>query len=215
MMMDNSDAREQILQKIRSGLKKSEFKTFEGESLTNLEIYITPDKALIEIFEDELTKINGEFISCNNNAELVEILKKIHAERNLSVCYSPDHNYLEIIKETGIPFSEEFVNPDAIKSGISGCEFLVARFGSVMVSSALAGARRIFSFPEIHIVIAKEDQLVLEIEEALDGISHRYGDNLPSQITNITGPSRTADIEKTLILGAHGPKQLIVIVVKS
>jgi len=213
--MDNSGAREQILQKIRNGLRKAEFKKIDNENLSSQAIYHTPDKALIDIFEDELTKINGEFILCNNNAELVQKLKEIHAERNLAVCYSPDSNYLEIIKETGIPFIEEFVNEDRIKSGISTCEFLVARFGSVMVSSALAGARRIFSFPEIHIVIAKEDQLVLEIEEALDGISTKYGDNLPSQITNITGPSRTADIEKTLILGAHGPKQLIVMVLKS
>lgn len=213
--MDNSSAREEILQNIRNGLKKAEFKRIDGERLGNMNIYVTPDRPLVDIFEEELIKINGEFSFCQNKAELVEKLIKIHSERNLAVCYSPDPKYLEIIKETGIPFSEEFKNEDEIKTGISGCEFLVARFGSVMVSSVLAGARRIFSFPEIHIVIAQENQLVLEIEEALDGINARYGDNLPSQITNITGPSRTADIEKTLILGAHGPKQLIVFVLKN
>jgi L-lactate dehydrogenase complex protein LldG len=115
--------------------------------------------------------------------------------------------FKEIIEKAGVPFTTEFEKPEEIKSGVSGCEYLVARFGSVLVSSALPGGRRIFPFPEIHIVIAHENQLVLEIEEALDGVQKKYGDNFPSQITNITGPSRTADIEKTLILGAHGPKQ--------
>ncbi len=41
-------------------------------------------------------------------------------------------------------------------------------------------------------------------------IKSRYGNDLPSMITNVTGPSRTADIEKTLVLGAHGPRELFV-----
>ncbi len=77
-----------------------------------------------------------------------------------------------------------------------------------MVSSAQAGGRQMFVYPPVHIVLARKNQLVDYLEKAYSGIIEKYKDKLPSQITIITGPSRTADIEKTLILGAHGPKEL-------
>jgi L-lactate dehydrogenase complex protein LldG len=212
--MQNKKEREHILQSIKEGLQKAQFKKFNQTTFNNKEIFITPDKPLFEIFKDELLKISGECFFCNNKIELIEKLKEINVSYNLELCYSPDPKYSEIIKQVNLKYTEVFENADDIKSGISSCEFLVARFGSVMVSSALPGGRRVFSFPEIHIVIAEESQLVLELDEALDGIQHKYGDDLPSHIINITGPSRTADIEKTLILGAHGPKKLIVFVLK-
>ncbi|MEI7503277.1 MAG: LUD domain-containing protein, partial [Paludibacter sp.] len=69
-------------------------------------------------------------------------------------------------------------------------------------------------FPPIHIVIANESQLVGFPEDALVSIQKKYSNNLPSMISTITGPSRTADIEKTLVLGAHGPKEFIVFLSK-
>jgi L-lactate dehydrogenase complex protein LldG len=45
-------------------------------------------------------------------------------------------------------------------------------------------------------------------------VQERYGDQLPSMISMISGPSRTADIEKTLVLGAHGPKELVLFLVE-
>jgi L-lactate dehydrogenase complex protein LldG len=92
--------------------------------------------------------------------------------------------------------------------GITSCEFLVAHTGSVMVSSALEGGRQSFVFPPVHVVIARKDQLVAYLADAYSGIQTKYQKALPSQITLITGPSRTADIEKTLVMGAHGPKSL-------
>lgn len=213
--MNNPDSKEKILNRIREGLKTANLRTFDKPTLTNREIFVPADKPLVNIFEEELTNISGLFFYCHTEDELIEKLKEIHQEKKLNLCYSPEKKFGEISKKAGIEFTTQFERAEEITSGISSCEFLVARYGSVMVSSAQAGARKIFSFPEIHIVIAYENQLVLEIEEALDGIQKKYGDDFPSQITNITGPSRTADIEKTLILGAHGPKQLIVFVVKS
>jgi L-lactate dehydrogenase complex protein LldG len=61
----------------------------------------------------------------------------------------------------------------------------------------------------VHVVIARSSQVVLEIGDALAGIKGKYG-QMPSQVSMITGPSRTADIEKTLVLGAHGPRDLFV-----
>jgi L-lactate dehydrogenase complex protein LldG len=65
-------------------------------------------------------------------------------------------------------------------------------------------------FPPIHIVIAHASQIVNYPEDALNAMQEKYGEHLPSCISTITGPSRTADIEKTLVLGAHGPKEFVV-----
>ena len=64
-------------------------------------------------------------------------------------------------------------------------------------------------YPEIHLVVAHASQVVADIRAGLDLVQARYGRRLPSMLSVITGPSRTADIEKTLVLGAHGPRQLV------
>jgi len=86
----------------------------------------------------------------------------------------------------------------------------VARTGSVVVSSAGDSGRSMNVFPPIHLVLANSDQLVQFPEDALVAVQSKYKNNFPSTVTTITGPSRTADIEKTLVLGAHGPKELVV-----
>jgi L-lactate dehydrogenase complex protein LldG len=66
----------------------------------------------------------------------------------------------------------------------------------------------------VHIVVAYTSQLVHDIKDGLQLVQDKYGDRLPSMISLISGPSRTADIEKTLVLGAHGPKELILFLVE-
>ena len=204
-----------ILQRIKNGLAKAQFKDGFSDNYTKEEIYHSSDKPLIEIFEQELTKISGRFQYCLTEQEVVEKLKSLNNESGLEPVFCSDKTLVNLLNKAEINFISEFDDENPVKTGISVCEYLVARFGSVLVSSAIPGARRIFSFPHTHIVIAYENQLVMEIEDGLKGITEKYNNNLPSQITNIAGPSRTADIEKTLILGAHGPKDLMVFIIKS
>ncbi|MEN8119912.1 MAG: LUD domain-containing protein [Bacteroidota bacterium] len=204
-----------ILQRIKNGLSKAKFKDGFSDNYTKEEIYHASNKSLIEIFEQELTKINGRFQYCLNEQEVAEKIKLLNNDKGLEPVFCSDKTLVDLLNKTGINFVSEIDHDNPVKAGISVCEYLVARFGSVLVSSAIPGARRVFSFPYTHIVIAYEDQLVMEIEDGLKGIAEKYNNKLPSQITNIAGPSRTADIEKTLILGAHGPKELIVFIIKS
>jgi hypothetical protein len=92
----------------------------------------------------------------------------------------------------------------------TGCDCLVAQTGSIFVSTRSANGRAASIFPEMHLVIARRDQLVPDLPAAFALLRSRYGSNWPSMISLITGPSRTSDIEKTLVLGAHGPKRLAV-----
>jgi L-lactate dehydrogenase complex protein LldG len=201
-----------IIKRIKNGLSKARFKKNLKETGNKDLIFKKSEKPLIETFKEELIKINGEYYYFNTEEAFIKQLKEINNE--LSPVYCSDKDLIKYLEKANISYHTSFEHME-IKTGISSCEYLIARFGSVMVSSALAGARKVFSYPHTHIVIAKENQLVAELEDALDGIKLKYGSQLPSQIINITGPSRTADIEKTLILGAHGPKRFMVFVLKS
>lgn len=100
-------------------------------------------------------------------------------------------------------------------AGITGCEALIAQTGSVLVTTNSAGGRALSVLPEHHVVIATRDQLVADLPAGYAILHDRYGpDNWPSFISFITGPSRTGDIERILVLGAHGPKQLTVILIE-
>jgi L-lactate dehydrogenase complex protein LldG len=97
--------------------------------------------------------------------------------------------------------------------GISECDALVAQTGTVVVTSRSAGGRALSCLPPHHVVVARREQLVADLSAAFLRITQQHGTNYPSMISFITGPSRTADIERSLVLGAHGPKRLTILMV--
>jgi L-lactate dehydrogenase complex protein LldG len=97
--------------------------------------------------------------------------------------------------------------------GISECDALVAQTGSVLVTSRSAGGRALSCLPPHHVVIARREQIVPDLPAAFALIKQRHGEIFPSMISFITGPSRTGDIERILVLGAHGPKKLTILCV--
>ena len=95
-------------------------------------------------------------------------------------------------------------------AGISECDALVAQTGSVLLTSR-NGGRSLSVLPPHHVVLARRAQLVADLPAAFALLRARYGSGYPSMISLITGPSRTGDIERILVLGAHGPKKLTVL----
>src|SRR5690606_27990446 len=91
-------------------------------------------------------------------------------------------------------------DPESLRScdiAITGCECLIARTGTVVLSAALPGGRTASVYAPIHICIAYTSQLVNDIKDGLIFLQEKYGPEIPSMISFATGPSRTADIEKT------------------
>jgi L-lactate dehydrogenase complex protein LldG len=149
-------------------------------------------------------------VYCESEVQLMENLLALIEERGLRKIHVWEPAIQAILDKYELPYYPNDEDMMEMEVGITTCEALVARQGSVMVSSANAGGRRLTIFPETHVVIAHSRQLVLDIKDALAGMQRKYGAILPSSISFITGPSRTADIEKTLVFGAHGPKALYV-----
>ena len=102
---------------------------------------------------------------------------------------------------------------ESCSAGITECDALIAQTGSVLLTSRSGGGRALSVLPPHHIAIARRDQLVPDLPAAYAQLHATYGHRWPSLITFITGPSRTGDIERILVLGAHGPKKLTILVV--
>ncbi len=95
--------------------------------------------------------------------------------------------------------------------GVTGCDCLVAMTGSVVLTAQTGFGRALSVLPPAHLVVARRSQLLPGLTDAIRLLQSRHGKMWPSMVTFITGASRTADIEKILVLGAHGPKSLFVL----
>jgi L-lactate dehydrogenase complex protein LldG len=100
---------------------------------------------------------------------------------------------------------------ESCDAGITECDALIAQTGSVLVTTRSAGGRALSVLPPHHVVLARRDQLLPDLPAAFALLEQKYAQNYPSFIGFITGPSRTGDIERILVLGAHGPKKLTIL----
>jgi L-lactate dehydrogenase complex protein LldG len=99
---------------------------------------------------------------------------------------------------------------ESCDAGITECDALIAQTGSILITNRTAGGRALSVLPPHHVVLARRDQLIPDLPEAFALLKRKYSSNYPSFISFITGPSRTGDIERILVLGAHGPKRLTI-----
>jgi L-lactate dehydrogenase complex protein LldG len=198
-----NQAREDIMNKLKSAVHPVPEKPDFSQP-----IYHNIDLPLELAFKENLEKVNGFVHLFQSEKELFTALKEFLSSFKKDVVFCNEDEISSRLNTFGIQFQQSSEPSKEIEVGITGCEFLIAHTGSVMVSSAQKGGRQMFVYPPLHIIIAKKNQLVDFLEKAYSGIREKYKNNLPSQIALITGPSRTADIEKTLVLGAHGPREL-------
>jgi L-lactate dehydrogenase complex protein LldG len=172
---------------------------------------LLPKIELAETFAANFQRIGGEFFYSETLAQLGTALRAWLAERlpEGQQFYVWEPAMQDLLAAANVPFQAteaDFKAQAAV--GLTSCEALVARTGSLVVAPATASGRRLSIYPDQHIVLARPSQVVAEIGDALRAALARYGENLPSMLSLTTGPSRTADIEKTLVLGAHGPRRL-------
>ena len=97
--------------------------------------------------------------------------------------------------------------------GITGCFCAIAETGSLMLFSGPQTYASAALLPETHIAVVPASRIVANLEEAFARMRDERG-QLPRATNIISGPSRTADIEQSLVLGAHGPYRVHVIVVE-
>jgi L-lactate dehydrogenase complex protein LldG len=120
--------------------------------------------------------------------------------------YSKETDWLSTLR----PFQFDPVTTNDLADcdvAITLCSHLVARTGTIVLSSKDLSGRTASVYAPVHICVAYADQLVYDIADSIVKFKESQ-EGFPSMISYATGPSRTADIEKTLVVGVHGPKEV-------
>ncbi|MEO6671376.1 MAG: LUD domain-containing protein [Ferruginibacter sp.] len=204
-----SPAKENILKKIRQALSNPVPLPFPHSEGTQ-PVFKPAEEDEAIVFAEAFTNLQGKFAFCNDEEELKKQLLLLIAERNWTKIYFTEDKIISLL-----PGLKPFHDLASCDVSITGCEYLVARTGTIVMSSAQQSGRTTSVYAPIHICIAYSKQMVYDLKDALTFLKAKYKNNIPSQITFASGPSRTADIEKTLVTGVHGPKEVYCFLVEA
>ena len=164
------------------------------------------------LFAEEFKALGGVFIYCENYEMLQEHLNQLVRVKQWRSIACWESHLQKLLTSFGIPVQQE-KNLSTAEVGITSCVALIARTGSVVLSSEQSRGRAVSIFPPAHLVVARPTQVFHSLKDVLS----QYADTLStaSMWSIISGASRTADIEKTLVMGAHGSKEIYVFLVES
>lgn len=206
-----STAREQILGRIRKALNAHSLpQPFpEADTRSHEPVFSNSPVAADELFATNFVGLGGKYLYCDNEQEMLEQLHTLCEVRGWRKVFCADAHLLELCRNNKLDLIQE-TDPadDSAEACITGCEAVVARTGSFLISSRQYLGRTAPVFYPVHLVLVYKNQIVADIAEGLKRVSEKYQGKIPSMISLQTGPSRTADIEKTLVTGVHGPKEV-------
>lgn len=173
------------------------------------------------LFAEHSAALKTAFYRVDDRAAMLDLLERIATQEGWSRLGS-HHAPLNdaACEKLGLPVTWTDPGYDARElercdAAVTGCDALIAQTGSVLVTAPSAGGRALSVLPPHHVVLATRDQLAPDLADGYRRLRERFGDHYPSFMSLITGPSRTGDIERILVLGAHGPRKLTVILLNT
>jgi L-lactate dehydrogenase complex protein LldG len=232
-----SGEREQILQRIRTGLSA------HGNELREMAArtpgpnpagpFVAPEPDLVEQFRAQFTLLRGYPHVCADNAEALAALREILTNHQATQVLTWDLaaiplpgleallNELQIAQAPGqilgaTDHAAAMARLGPVPVGISGVDAAVAESGTMIVVSGPGQGRLASLLPPTHVAIIPRDRIARSLPDGVALVRRRYGDALfrdHSNMTFITGPSRTADVGGEIVLGAHGPAEVHAIIV--
>jgi L-lactate dehydrogenase complex protein LldG len=171
------------------------------------------------MFVKGFTEAGGQFVYCDNRFDCIDKLIDFLEQRKLKFVFCREEGLQDLLTDSGITFYSKNDTIEKIQVSITSCESMLAATGSIMVSSNQQ-ARAMSIWPPVHIVIAYRSQVVLDMKESFQVLRNKYGRNIPSLISYITGISCTSDfpaeVEGQLpevVMGAQGPLELILFLI--
>jgi len=197
-----------------------------GRSVSEVQQQCERDRsALIEQFSSEFTKVRGHVHAVRPDSIeecLLAIASEYSAKRAVGwrTAELEEVNPRGIFERAGIPFVEDnestedgaFVGEAAnAEIGVSGADYALADTGTLVLLGGAGRARSASLLPPVHVAILRRNSVIHGLDDLFVLVGNPDICTLPSTITFITGPSRTADIELTLVVGVHGPHHLHVI----
>jgi len=192
-------AREAILQRIR------EHKSPEAAPLAELDFEPTAFADLEKQLGDAVEGVGGQLIALSRKAELAARVRELNPEAAHIVCNVPG---CELSDDDGCGV-ERPQDLAAVDLAVVRGEFAVAENGAVWVRNPDNRHRALYFLAEHLVLVVDRKQIVATMHQAYERI--RFDE--PGYGTFISGPSKTADIEQSLVIGAHGPKSGIVVLI--
>lgn len=208
--MEESTIREKVLKKIRAALLTKNPNPYLKLDFDS-PVFKQTDEDPVLVFADKLTAAGGKFFLIETELEFAEGVVDLGMQYLWQNIVCVEDGLSNLLTECELPHHALVEYIDKMDVAISTCECAISRTGSVLLTSAIQ-TRSVPVYAPIHIVLAKASQLALDLKDALTWLRHKYP-KLPSSLTIVTGPSRTADIEGELVIGAHGPIQLYVFMI--
>lgn len=223
-----SEAREQILARLRNardGLPPAPPRPLRYQPVMPLDD--DSPEALLARFRAELKALKGIVFVADDEAAARERVLSLLAEHGARSVLTWDWQHIPLpglaaaLAEAGItalqPAPDNREACEAAAAGISGVDAAIASTGSLVVSTGAGRGRLPTLLPPLHVALLRQEQLLPDMEawvaqQRAEGLAQL---GARSNYCIITGPSRTADIEKNLVLGVHGPGVLQVIVLRS
>lgn len=171
----------------------------------------------IELFRKNSENLKTDFRVCADLNEAIQFTKTLASENDWKKIGTHRGELTDAVaRELNLPTVQTdggyaLADLESCDAGLTECESLIAQTGSVLVSARSAGGRALSALPPHHVVLAQKNQIAVDLSAALQRAWEKFGDHFPSFLSFITGPSRTGDIERILVLGAHGPKKLTIL----
>ncbi|MGA9033136.1 MAG: lactate utilization protein C [Sulfuricaulis sp.] len=170
------------------------------------------DKDIVKLFGERAVKLASDVTRAGTITEVPGLVARYLRERDLpmkGVCW-PVMALLDW-QDAGIEIEPRAAHGDDLV-GITGAFLGIAETGTLMLLSGVQTPAAVSLLPETHIAVVESGRIVATMEQAWDRLRVERG-ALPRAVNFISGPSRTADIEQTVTLGAHGPYRVLIIIV--
>ncbi len=221
-----SSSRNQILDNIRRGLNRD---ALEGESLEKVKHRLAyhpnnsiparsklPQPEQVKLFEDMATEASAELHKLKQHADLPQAIAEFMNHEGLNHLVSATSTELTSLDWTPLESCKiehrEAQAGDAVSltSSFAG----IAETGTLMLLSGAHSPTTLNFLPDIHLVVLDSKNIVGPYEDAWQKLRETHSE-MPRTVNMITGPSRSADIEQKLQMGAHGPKRLVIFMIEN
>ncbi len=223
-----SDARSQILGSIRRALRRDALPADKAAAiearLGNPSRNLIPARAqgdakkVLELFVEMAGNVQTTFSRVKDRKEVPGAIAEYLAGQNLPAAFAmaPDPEL------DAIPWSERPTlsirrgkTEGADQVGVTGAFAAIAETGTLMLASGAHHPTTLNFLPDTHIVVMPASKVVGPYEDAWDRLRAAHGGQTPPRTVNfVTGPSRTGDIEQRILMGAHGPRRLHVVLIE-
>jgi L-lactate dehydrogenase complex protein LldG len=193
--------------------------------------YVGVGGDLCERFAEEVNAVGGHAFLVEDAAVAAAKVQQLLSEADAATAICWQHELLDRLQLaevlaaagmarldygglTALPLAEQRQKLLATCVGITSCDLAIAETGTLMMCSRPGQERVASLLPPLHIAIVERRQIVPDLIDAIAWLTDRRLDALPSNVTFITGPSKTGDIELQLTTGVHGPGKWQVIVIR-